>query len=74
MPPRDLVCSVVGSDDRLGLFQVRFRPATAVGAPGSETPGRVAPYFVRTGDQANQNSCAGLRVRFRCPLPSVFMT
>jgi hypothetical protein len=31
-------------------------------------------YFVRTGDQANQPSSVGLRVRFRCSLPSVFMT
>jgi hypothetical protein len=30
-------------------------------------------YLVRPGDQANQPSLAGLRVRFRCPLPSAFM-
>jgi hypothetical protein len=30
-------------------------------------------YLVCRSDQANQPSFAGLRVRFRCPLPSAFM-
>ena len=32
-----------------------------------------APCFDRPGAQANRPSFAGLRVRFRCPLPSAFM-
>ena len=31
-------------------------------------------YFFCAGDQAAEPSCHGLRVRFRCPLPSAFMT
>ena len=31
-------------------------------------------YRLGAGDQASQNSSHGLRVRFRCPLPSGFMT
>jgi hypothetical protein len=36
---------------------------------------RIAPYFVRPGDHANQLSFPSVRVRFRCSLnPSAFMT
>lgn len=64
---------------RCGTGEARFpwvRPSRLRFSPYSSSarrlPGRA--YFVRTGDQATKRSSVGLRVRFRCPLPSVFMT
>ena len=52
-------------------FQIRFKVGDSVSDAQPRGP---ALHFFRTGDQAAEPSFHGLRVRFRCPLPSAFMT